>query len=92
MSNADTPNIGDHRGDRQTAACLRVSVRQAESADAFNEVELEGNREGLIWLANKILEIANASKDQHTHLDRNCNSPIYHSTKNWWLTISKSGR
>lgn len=73
-------------------ARLVVTVRPAVSNDTFPEVELAGTREGLMWLAEVILQIARAEPEQHTHLDAEACAPIYVSPHGWWLTISRSER
>lgn len=69
-----------------------VSVRQGTGSDTFPEVELEGNRNGLIWLAEQILRVAHADRESHTHLDMEANAPVYLSPDGWWLTISRTDR
>lgn len=78
--------------DSLQTARLIVSVRPATSPHTFNEIELQGTKEGLIWLAQRIMQVATAAEEYHTHLDREANEPIYQSASNWWITISRSER
>jgi hypothetical protein len=89
MGDVITVTIGD---DPPDMARLKVSVHPKTSENTFNEIELVGNRDGLIWLAKQILEIANKSEEIHTHLDREACSPIYESTEDWWITIDRNDR
>jgi len=69
-----------------------VSVRPAAGPKTVPEVEVEGTREGLLWLAEKIAAVAHAEPEQHTHLDAEACGPTYASPDGWWLTISRSER
>jgi hypothetical protein len=53
----------------------------------FNEILIYGNREGLRWLAGRILAVAERAPGTHTHLDRDTHAPLYASTDDWWLTV-----
>lgn len=75
--------------DESSNARLRVHVHPASGPETFPEVELEGNAEGLIWLAEKLLRMAHAEQEMHTHLDNETNGPTYHSPDGWWLTIGR---
>ena len=82
--------------DLLTQAQVRVDVASAAEKERhwgddppqFNEIALTGNREGLRWLAEQILRIANAAPGIHTHLDREAHAPVYTSAEDWWLTIA----
>ena len=73
-------------------ARLVVSVRPASGPDTFPEVELAGTRDGLVWLAERLLEVARADCELHRHLDADTDAPVYSSTDGWWLTISRDER
>jgi hypothetical protein len=73
-------------------ARLVVYVRPASGPDTFPEVELAGTRDGLVWLAERLLEVARADRELHTHLDADANAPVYVSPDGWWLTISRDER
>jgi hypothetical protein len=71
----------------QDDARLVVSVRPARGPDDIPFVELAGTRDGLEWLAERILSIARAEPEQHLHLDEQVCGPVYQSDGGWWLTI-----
>ena len=76
----------------QDSGRLVVTVRPAAGPDTFAVVELAGNREGLVWLAEQILRVARAEQELHTHLDAECHAPLYVSPQGWWLTIERRER
>jgi hypothetical protein len=73
-------------------ARLVVSVRPASGSDTFPEVELAGNRAGLVWLAEQILRVVHAEQEMHTHLDAEACAQMYVSPDRWWLTIGRQER
>ena len=73
-------------------ARLVVTVRPATGDDTFPEIELAGNRDGLVWLSEAIMRVARAEPERHTHLDAEACAPVYVSPDGWWLTISRSER
>jgi hypothetical protein len=76
----------------QDNARLVVTVRAAAGPGTFPEVELAGTRDGLVWLAERILRVAHAEQEMHTHLDAECHAPVYVSPGGWWLTIDRRER
>ena len=75
--------------DAENTARVVLSVRPAVGHEAIPEVELAGDRAGLEWLADRILAIARAEPEQHTHLDEDADSPVFQTAGGWWLTISR---
>ena len=73
---------------RQVARVV-VTVRPSAGTDTFPEVKFAGTREGLLWLAEQIVRVANAESEIHTHLDAEACAPVYVSPEGWWLTISR---
>ena len=75
-------------------ARLVVSVRPSSGHESIPTVELAGTGDALVWLAERMLEVARAEKaragpDRHTHLDAELCGPIYQSSEGWRLTISR---
>ena len=75
----------------------RVSVAVDPGGTASDGVEslrgvfINGNVEGLRWLASQILAVAETKLDgYHTHLDSEAFSPVYRSYGGWSLTIGRT--
>ncbi len=76
---------------------IEVDVITAEDKQAtdpelppqFNEIDISGSVNGLLWLAKEIVAVAlSADKGYHIHLDKETCAGHYHSEKDWWLTIT----
>jgi hypothetical protein len=75
--------------DVDNTARVVLSVRPADGHEAIPEVEVAGDRAGLEWLAERILAIARAEPERHTHLDEDADAPVFQTAGGWWLTISR---
>lgn len=78
-------------GSNNTARVV-LCVRPVTGPETFPEIELAGNRAGLEWLAERLLAVAHADRELHTHLDSEAAGPIYQSPGGWWLTIGRVDR
>ena len=78
--------------DEPHTARLVVTVRPATRPGTFPEIELAGTGDGLVWLAEQILNVARAELELHTHLDAEAHRPMYTSPDGWWLTITRNER
>ena len=84
--------INDDPQEPRDSARVVVTVCPQSGPDTFPEVQINGSRDGLIWLAKRVLEIAYANQEMHTHLDNEATHPIYQSPEGWWLTLSRIDR
>ncbi len=68
---------------------VRISDSSAEVPEPFQDVEISGNRLGLLQLAEMIRRIADAEEEDHTHVYPD-DEPRLLRTSSFSLTISKN--
>jgi hypothetical protein len=67
---------------------LVLTIRWPDESETIPAVELTGTREGLTWLASRLLAVASRADQNYEHLDEDELTPVFQSM-GWRLTISR---